>query len=79
MHCNGKCVMMKKLKEAEQQEQQAPERKFQNQSEFYSQPSAISLIDADVTVIVNYNFTLLRTAVAEGFNRAVFHPPAYTA
>jgi hypothetical protein len=34
MHCNGKCQMMKKLKEEEKKDQQNPERKSENKNEF---------------------------------------------
>ncbi len=33
MHCNGKCQMMKKLKQEEKKDQQNPERKSENKKE----------------------------------------------
>lgn len=33
MHCNGKCQMMKKLKQEEKKDQQNPERKSENKNE----------------------------------------------
>ena len=33
LHCNGKCQMMKKLKEEEKKDQQIPERKLDNKTE----------------------------------------------
>ncbi len=36
LHCNGKCQMMKKLKEQEKREQQLPERKQEQKLELFS-------------------------------------------
>lgn len=33
MHCNGKCQMMKKLKQEEKKDEQNPERKSENKNE----------------------------------------------
>jgi len=33
MHCNGKCQMMKKLKQEEKKDEQNPERKTENKNE----------------------------------------------
>lgn len=35
LHCNGQCVMAKKLKEAEEKEKKNPDRKAESQSDFY--------------------------------------------
>ncbi len=34
MHCNGKCQMMKKLKQEEKKDEQNPERKMENKNEY---------------------------------------------
>ncbi len=34
MHCNGKCQMMKKLKQEEKKDEQNPERKGENKNEY---------------------------------------------
>ena len=79
MHCNGKCVMLKKLKEAEKQEQQAPERKWQFQTELFSQQSFLSSAESDLISVSNFIYPRIRSFVTDGFNRAVFHPPAFNA
>ena len=56
MHCNGKCQMMKKLKQEEKQEQQNPERKSGNKIEvlssksfYYSSATFFSTIASAIT------------------------------
>jgi hypothetical protein len=58
MHCNGKCQMMKKLKEEEKKDQQLPERKVENKIEvlssksfFYSSATAFSVIASKATTV----------------------------
>jgi hypothetical protein len=59
MHCNGKCQMMKKLKEEEEKkDQQLPERKVENKIEvlssksfFYSAATAFSVIASKATTV----------------------------
>ena len=75
MHCNGKCQMMKKLKQEQKQDQQNPERKSENKVDVLSSKSffcnsvaAFSVITAKaVTVEKNYPLTHIAYAF--------FHPP----
>ena len=75
MHCNGKCQMMKKLKQEEKQDQQNPERKSENKIEvlssksfFYSSATGFSsIVIKAATVEKNYPLT----DIAYSF----FHPP----
>lgn len=74
MNCNGKCLLMKKLKEEEKKDQQAPGSKLENK---------IDLIAGRLLVIVptisesekqhtsNYTGNLLA-----GHSTSIFHPPA---
>jgi hypothetical protein len=39
MHCNGKCQMMKKLKQEDKKDQNNPERKAENKNELVSSTS----------------------------------------
>ena len=39
MHCNGKCQMMKKLKQEEKKDENNPERKIENKNEVLSSRS----------------------------------------
>ena len=75
MHCNGKCQMMKKMKEEEKQDQQNPERKTENKNEvlssksfFYSTATVFSVILLKA-IPVEKKYPL--TAIAYSF----FHPP----
>ena len=75
MHCNGKCQMMKKLKQEEKQDQQNPERKSENKigvlsskSFFYSSATVFSSIVIKAAA-VEKNYPL--TDIAYSF----FHPP----
>ncbi len=45
IHCNGKCQMMKKLKEHDKREQQLPERKQDLKVELFSMVEGFSGID----------------------------------
>jgi len=75
MHCNGKCQMMKKLKQEEKQDQQNPERKSENKIEVLSSRSffytSIAAISAGTfkAVTVEKNYPL--TDIAYSF----FRPP----
>ncbi len=75
MHCNGQCVLMRKLKEQEHKDQQAPERKGENKSElissgfFYTSPDLLAVINAPLVFFSYQETTLLR------HSRSIFHPP----
>jgi hypothetical protein len=38
MHCNGKCHLAKKLHEEDRKDQETPERKMENKSDFFNVP-----------------------------------------
>ncbi|GAB2829956.1 hypothetical protein [Ferruginibacter profundus] len=75
MHCNGKCQMMKKLKQEEKQDQQNPERKSDNKIEvlssksFFYSTATIFLVIACKAVPVEKDYPL--TDIPYSF----FHPP----
>lgn len=72
MHCNGKCQMMKKLKQEEKKDGEDPERKIENKNEVLSCRSffttqllfeqAVHLCYKDLTIekTVDKNYMLLR-------------------
>ncbi len=75
LHCNGKCQMMKKLKQDEQKEQQAPDSKSSAKSETLSSRSFYQQqIFAVEPLIQEFSRT---TAIGKPMDRAipVFHPP----
>lgn len=77
MHCNGKCQMMKKMKQQENSDKQNPERKYDNKSNPLSSKSwfANSLfryVDGAQTVYPEFNCGKTETRP-----RLFFHPPDF--
>jgi hypothetical protein len=76
LHCNGKCVLAKKMKEQERKEQQQPELKLSTKYQVISSRSffAAQLTYADappaVYRVFNECSTIDRTS-------AIFHPPCW--
>jgi hypothetical protein len=74
MHCNGQCVLMKKLKEQETKEQQAPERKSAGKSEVISSASFCDLRDVP-SIQQPIHFHSFSNASLLKMPRSIFHPP----
>ena len=74
MHCNGKCQMMKKLKQEEKKDEQNSERRSANKNETLSSRSFFYLITFFSEHPKNYYFI---KASAPAVDRAfsIFHPP----
>lgn len=74
MHCNGKCHMMKLMKQDEKKNEDNPERKSENKFEvictFYNSPT-VTLYTSATAII----YPLLKETVATGFKSTFFHPP----
>jgi len=76
MHCNGKCQMMKKIKEQEKQEQQNQEQKLENKNEVVSSRSFFASLQFH-EMVVNTSFNVSsKPAFPDGQPRDIFHPPA---
>ena len=73
MHCNGKCQMMKKLKEQEKKDSELPARKIINDAVTMSRsfPATIGVIS---TGIKTHYRTFSENEVVN-MPRAFFHPP----
>jgi len=75
MHCNGKCQMMKKLKQEEKKDEQLPERKGENKNEILSTRSFF----ADIPANSSTEITVIHNSISSGketkMPRSVFHPP----
>ncbi len=76
LHCNGKCQMMKKLKQEERKDQQNPERKAENKNEVlylsvYTSP-ALRFIPLQAKQL----YATLQCKKEIKLPSAVFHPPA---
>jgi hypothetical protein len=75
MHCNGKCQMMKKMKEEERKEQQNPERKSESKTEVSSSSSFFaSLPRVHISFIKKVNASHIYS-LTEGVSSSIFHPP----
>lgn len=77
MHCNGKCQMMKKLKEEEKKDQQTPERKSENRAEtvLYANSPALLLSSLFYTEVKDQLSSLESTGKCVDRSFDFFHPP----
>jgi hypothetical protein len=77
MHCEGKCVMMKKMIEAEKKDQQSPLPKFEIKNDVFTSESS-SYITADFSLSEKVNsYTIVSGKSSAGFLQTTFHPPAF--
>jgi len=74
MHCNGKCQMMKKLKEQEKKEEQAPERKTELKTDVLSSKSFFCTITVPV-IMDRVVFGDQHGHSPVEMPRSIFHPP----
>lgn len=74
MHCNGKCQVMKKLKQEENKDKQNPERKSENKNEVLSSKSFFTSLSFNIQ-IVNTVYPSVAANKAVAMPRAFFHPP----
>ena len=75
MHCNGKCQMMKKLKQEEKQDQQNPERKSEYKADVLSSKSFYCCSVAAFTTIVFKATVVEKDYPITDMSYAFFHPP----
>lgn len=75
MHCNGKCQMMKKLKEEEKKEQQSPERKADNKNEVVSSKSFFTTLSFQKLSLQNEFPSYFNPSISKGISSEFFHPP----
>jgi len=75
MHCNGKCQMMKKLKEEEKKDGQNPERKSENKVETISSRSFFATGHFPPAAAISQRYS--SAAALRPVDRAygIFHPP----
>ena len=76
LQCNGKCQMVKKMREQEKKEQQSPERKINNKHEVMSSKSffaASALYQIDNSQSL---YSYLKISISPGVLSDIFHPPA---
>lgn len=77
MHCNGKCQMMKKLKQEEKKDQENPERKSENKNEVLlsSKSFFASLILPALQVKPIKKYHEIFNAISTDRSLDIFHPP----
>jgi len=74
MHCNGKCHMMRKMKQEEKSEQENPERRAENKLEIIC--TAFSPAHLNHLLIVStIQYPNLQVNTCAAFVAAPFHPP----
>jgi hypothetical protein len=76
LHCNGKCQMMKKLKEEEKKDQQNPERKTDNKNEVVSSKSFYAGISSKPAKAITPTSEYKERYIPTGLTADIFHPPA---
>jgi putative heme iron utilization protein len=68
-------VLAKKIKEAQQKDQQHPERKFENKSEVISSWSFFTAGVSRADIVFKSSQSFFDGAVLKGYCNTVFHPP----
>lgn len=76
LHCNGKCQVMKKIKEEEKKEQETQERKMASKVEVLSSRSFYSTPAEQPSVAIAHNYSIINDDAIVHRARTVFHPPA---
>ncbi len=74
MHCNGKCQLMKKLKQEENKDKQNPDRRSDNKDEVLSSKSFFTTLPFTEFVFQTVYPTITATKTVK-MPRAFFHPP----
>lgn len=77
MHCNGKCQMMKKLKEEDKQDHQNPERKSENKNETVLSANSFYSISLVRFFIEKNHQKIIPFSEGKVTDRSygIFHPP----
>jgi molybdopterin/thiamine biosynthesis adenylyltransferase len=74
MQCNGKCLLMKKLREEEKKEQQSPERKVETKADCaYTKSFYITRPFSAARIAYPGRST---KSLLPGYKVGVFHPPS---
>lgn len=74
MHCNGKCQMMKKMREEEKKEQQNSERKAEAKAKVLSSKSFFCSVKS-FWGLVQYTYPQQNINCTYDRTLAIFHPP----
>lgn len=74
LHCDGKCVLAKKLKQEENKDQQNPERKMENKNEVLSSKSFFT-VPLFVSIKLNKKYFEFSDTRVFDISPLIFHPP----
>jgi hypothetical protein len=74
LHCNGRCQMMKKLKQEENKDKQNPQRRNENKDEVYCVKNILSFTQAKPSFPSPEYLTRNNTATKD-IASEFFHPP----
>lgn len=77
MHCNGKCYLMKKLKQAEENEkkQSVKDNFGQLDTSFFQQSSEHTLVQLILISVVQNNFPIYSYKYCNHYIKVIFRPP----
>lgn len=76
MHCNGKCQMMKKLKEEQKKEERNPERKAENKNEYIVSSKSFFPSVPRIFFYEKLSYPELTVSREVKISATVFHPPS---
>lgn len=75
LHCNGRCQMLKKLKQAENKDKQSPERKSERKFDVLSSKSFFGDL-CQAFLPQKKSYALIHIAGLSDFSGGFFHPPS---
>jgi hypothetical protein len=75
LHCDGKCQMVKKIKQEEKKSQQNPERKMENKNEVISSRSFFTTLEYKIPPSKSIAFSFYKAGRLTRRPSAIFHPP----
>jgi hypothetical protein len=76
LHCNGKCQMMKKLRQEEKKDQQNPERKSENKNETWTSVSYFTTLSLQLPEEETHAYPVMTEASLADQPHSIFHPPS---
>jgi len=75
LHCNGKCQMMKKLRQEDEKDQQNPQRKVENNRETFLFIEELFCLNTPPSQDIEQSFSLFLVQETIDRPHTAFHPP----
>lgn len=75
LHCNGQCVLMKKLKEQESKDEQNPERRPESKSDVIYSHSFFATLSPTGFKVISTSYPPAFEGTTRCMPRTFFHPP----